>query len=372
VNVDTFNRGNQIYYRTIWTDKYINEDYSGKTFFTHNEYDINLNDEYSLDGDRKKVFDLIATFSPSILEEFEDIFLQFATEKLNEEIPYKRFQNVKYDNFQDLLKGLITVNKETSDDGKTFEELVALLKNRQIENKVKITKEILDYSNLIEFKLGNPKELDPYIIEGFVGISGNSLRYDGFNLATQSTNTKFIDLYLGEDMDGYYINFFKVNNVELSEENVLRFRPLILIYAGYRQNGGIDVSATFKEYISNSVLNGLPFTFLPGGGLIPSVVPTTPGANARYQLFLSLLIGKFGSLENKKDSSTINFIDGYNDKTLKIELYNFFKSFNDKWSSGNSIGQRLLMEEFLFLDKANKDIGCLLYTSDAADEGGAV
>jgi hypothetical protein len=358
-NVDTFDRGNQIYYRTIWTDKYINDDYSGKTFFTHNEYNTNLNNEYSLDGDIKKVFDLIATFSPSILEEFEDIFLQFATEKLNEEIPYKRFQNVKYDNFQDLLKGLLTVNKETSDEGITFEELVLLLKNRQIENKVKITKEILDYPNLIEFKLGNPKELDPYILEGFVGISGNSLSYNAFNPTTQLVNTKFIDLYLGEDMDGYYLNFFRVNNVELSEENVLRFRPLILIYAGYRQNGGVDVSATFKEYITNSILISLP-TVSAGGGLIPNT-SSILGANSRYQLYLSLLIGKFGSLENKKELSTINFIDGYNDKTMKIELYNFFKSFNDKWSSGNSIGQRLLMEEFLFLDKANKDIGDKVY-----------
>ncbi len=42
---------------------------------------------------------------------------------------------------------------------------------------------------------------------------------------------------------------------------------------------------------------------------------------------------------------------------LKLETYSMFKLFNDRWSSGNSIGQRLLMEEFLFLDKANKDIG---------------
>jgi hypothetical protein len=52
---------------------------------------------------------------------------------------------------------------------------------------------------------------------------------------------------------------------------------------------------------------------------------------------------------------------GYNDYPIKLELYNFFKSFNDKWVAGNSLGQRLLMEDFLFLDKANKDIGNLVY-----------
>ena len=49
------------------------------------------------------------------------------------------------------------------------------------------------------------------------------------------------------------------------------------------------------------------------------------------------------------------------DDTIRLELYKDFKSFNDKWTAGNSIGQRLLLEEFLFLDRANKDIGDTMY-----------
>jgi len=357
---DTYNRGNQIYYSTIWDNNPINGDYSGKTFFKYNEYNTNISGEYSIDSNKKKVIDLIGTFSPKILEQFEEIFLQFATEKLNEETPYKKFSKVKYDNFQDLLKGLLSVKKETSDEGKTFEEIVSLIKERQLQNKINITDEIVDYSNLLEIKLGNPKELDPHIIEGFVGISGNSLRYEKYN-STQSVNLKYIELYIGEDINGHYLDFFVKNNIELSEENVLNFRPLILIYAGYRQSGGSDVKKIFQDYISSTILNGLPFTFVPGTGVIPFAYPSTPGANSRYQLFISLLIQQFGKLTNKEQIQSIDFVDGYNNRNLKIELYNFFKSFNDKWSSGNSIGQRLLMEEFLFLDKANKDIGDKAY-----------
>ena len=360
INTDSFDRGNQIYYSTMWEDNYINGDYSGKTFFKHNEYNSNIDGVYTIEGNSKKVIDLIGTFSPAILDQFEDIFLQFATEKLNEETPYKKFTKVKYDNFQDLLKGLLSVKKETSDEGKTFEEIVSLIKDRQSENKIKLTNEIVDYDNLLEIKLGNPKELDPYIIEGFVNISGNSLKYDRYN-TSQSVNVKYIELYVGEDISGYYLDFFIKNNIELSEENVLKFRPLILIYAGYRQAGGSDVKKTFQDYISTTILNGLPFTFVPGTGIIPFAYPSTPGANPRYQLFINLLIAKFGQLKNKEQTQSIDFVDGYNNRNLKIELYNFFKSFNDKWSSGNSIGQRLLMEEFLFLDKANKDIGDKAY-----------
>lgn len=360
-NTDTFNRGNQIYYSTIWDNNVIVGDYSGKTFFKHDEYNTNIGGDYSIDSNKKKVIDLIATFSPLILEQFEEIFLQFATEKLNEEKPYKKFQKVKYDNFQDLLKGLLSVKKENSDSDKTFEEIVDLLKSRQSENKIKISKEILEYDNLLEIKLGNPKELDPYIIEGFVDIAGNSLTFNKFNESTDLINLKYINLYIGEDIDGYYLDFFRKNNIELNEENVLKFRTLILIYAGYRKNGGADVKKTFQDYISTTILNGLPFIFVPVPGVRPFAIPAIPGANSRYQLFLSLLIGELGKIKKKEETTTIDFVDGYNNRNLKIELYNFFKSFNDKWSSGNSIGQRLLMEEFLFLDKANKDIGDKAY-----------
>jgi hypothetical protein len=360
-NEDSFVKGNQFYYSTIWGNNKINGDYSGKTFFKHDEYNTSINGSYSIDSNRKKVIDLIATFSPLILEQFEEIFLQFATEKLNEEKPYKKFQKVKYDNFQDLLKSLVSVEKESSDVNKTFEELVDLIKNRQSKNKITITREFLSYDNLLEIKLGNPKELDPYIIEGFVDIEGNSLTFNKFNESTDLVNLKYLNLYVGEDIDGYYLDFFKKNNIELNEENVLKFRPLVLIYAGYRKLGGTDVKKTFQDYISNNILNGKPSVFVPGLGVIKFAVPSTPGANNRYQLFLSLLISKLGTINKKEETTTIDFIDGYNNRNLKIELYNFFKSFNDKWSSGNSIGQRLLMEEFLFLDKANKDIGDKAY-----------
>jgi hypothetical protein len=344
INSDTFDRGNQIYYSTLWSDNYINDDYSGKTFFKYDEYNRNIKGDYTIEGNSKKVLDLIGTFSPSILEQFEEIFLQFSTEKLNEETPYKKFQKVKHDNFQDLLKQLLSVKKEKSDDDKTFEEVVSLIKERQANNKIRLTKDILEYDNLLEVRLGNPKELEPYIIEVFVGIEVNSLIYDYYNSAQDSQNLKYIELYIGEDIDGHYLNFFKINNVELSEENVLRFRSLILIYAGYRQSGGTDVKKTFQEYLISSILNS-----------------SSPGAISRYELFLSLLISKFSSLKTEEESTVIDFIDGYNNRNLKIEVYNFLKSFNDKWSSGNSIGQRLLMEEFLFLDKANKDIGDKAY-----------
>ena len=41
----------------------------------------------------------------------------------------------------------------------------------------------------------------------------------------------------------------------------------------------------------------------------------------------------------------------------KIELYDMFKSVNDKWISANNYNEKTLFEDFLFLDRANRDIG---------------
>ena len=84
----------------------------------------------------------------------------------------------------------------------------------------------------------------------------------------------------------------------------------------------------------------------------------------RFLIFY--LIFKFNSNEFLAKGTSydkVTPVSGYNDPLLKLETYSFFKSFNDKWTAGNSIGQRNLIEEFLFLDKANRDIGDKVYIS---------
>lgn len=334
--IDTFESATQSNFRTIWEDNYLTNQFSGYTYFQPDEYNKTIdNSKFSLNGNKRKVLDLIGTFSPLILEQFEDLFLHFASEKIKEEIPFRKFKNIKYDNFQNLLYDLFSVEKQTSDDNKTTEEVIKEIKNRQKLKLQNVSNEILSNDNLLEIKLGNPKEYDSHVIEGFLKIQGNTLKFNPFS-PTNLENKKYITLYLGSDIDGYYLEFFTTNNIELTEENVLMLRPLILIYAGYRNSGGEKSSTIFRTYIETNL-------YLP--------------SNNRLLYYLTELVNKFTKFKVEKETTTIDFVDGYNNRNLKIELYNFFKSFNDKWSSGNSIGQKLLMEEFLFLDKANKDIG---------------
>ncbi len=93
---------------------------------------------------------MIGTFSPKILETFEEMFLDFASEKGNAEIPYQTFKNVNYPKFQDLLKDISTVRKETSDSIGS-DTLLNTLKTRQTTKLEVVTSNLLNSENVIKF-----------------------------------------------------------------------------------------------------------------------------------------------------------------------------------------------------------------------------
>ena len=362
VEIDTidFKQGEQSNFRIIWYDdeSTYGQSFSGLTGNTYGQYMSSFNTDnrtfdkqFSFDGTYRKVIDLIATFSPDILDMFESYFIEFASERRPVEVERKSFptyvdnilgfsHSVKQDNFQNLLKSLVIINKS---DINTSIDLYDSIRKIQETNLKSITKEILGPDNLIKFTIGNPKEINLNVWDGFTKYSKlNSFNYNEYSSTQLADNLKYIELYVGEDVDLYYKDFFDKNNIELSEENVLLFRPLIMIFAG-GYGTKFNNKADFISYINDNVLSK---------------------AEDRLTKYLNQILIRIDSTDFAAEGISNNKItptSGYNDALLKLELYNNFKSFNDKWSSGNSIGQRGLLEEFLFLDKANRDIGDKAY-----------
>lgn len=351
---DTFDRTVQNNFRCVWEDDLINDEYSGATFPSYDEYhrsyvsgDTKTFDNlYSIDTNYRKIIDLIGTFNPKILDEFESMFLDFASAKVFSGETYNQFSQIKYTKFQDLLKEIVSVEKK-SEDGTDVQSIVREIKLRQYDKLIQITKNITSSINIIKLTISNPKEINSYVYKGFIkdvdADNVSTLSYNGYDI-TQSTseNLSYIDLYLGEDIDGYYEEFFVTNNIELNEDNILELRSIILIYAGYRKTGGTANTQTFKNYIRDNIFYNT-------------------GANTRRLYYINSLCPQFLKLKPESNVNSLRLSNGYNNSDLKLELYNMFKSFNDKWIAGNSIGQRTLLEEFLFLDKANKDIGDKVY-----------
>lgn len=353
---DNFFNREQRAMRIIWDNENNLVDFSGRTFPSYSQYmrtyvsgtTRNNDNVFGFGNDYRKVIDLIGTFSPKILEEFEDTFLRFASEKIDEEVSNKKYPTVQYYYFQELLKDICVVEKKTTDSNLTTESLIKQIIDRQQLNlEKKITEKIKSQKNLLSLTLVNPKELDPHVIYGFANIfTGNTFSYDSFSSTQVGSNSQYIDLYIGEDIDGRYLQFFSMNDVELSEENVLTFRPLVQMFAGWYKRNPTGTSNDFKQYLRTNVF----------------VVDQTTALTNRQEEFLRQLIVRFGAFkERQRPQQRITETSGYNDDILKLEQYSYFKSFNDKWVGGNSIGQRLLFEEFLFLDKANRDIGSEAY-----------
>jgi hypothetical protein len=346
---DNFYIKEQREFRTIWSNEDNNISFSGLTFAAYNEYNRSYEsgsteNDYAISNDYRKVIDLIATFSPDILDEFESLFLTFASGKIEEELPYQKFNKVHYYQFQDLLGDIFTVTK-LSGDTTNLESLIGTVKTRQGNKLIDVTSKILSNDNLLKFTIANPKEIDAYVIGGFADIyTGNSFSYGQFNVSQITANQKFIELYVGEDISGGYLQFFATNDIQLNEENVLLFRPLILIFASLYEDNPSITKSDFQQYLADNVL-----------------VLTQTNLTSEHSLFLETLIANFSKNLTASKAKKITPVNGYNDDPLKLEMYSFFKSFNDKWIGGNSIGQRLLFEEFLFLDKANKDIGSQAY-----------
>lgn len=344
-------------FKTLWwTNDSVVETLSGKTFSSYKEYIKSTGNTFSINTNQKKVIDLLGTFSPLILDRFEEFFLDFASQTTNDEVNYQLFNGVNYDKFQNILKELTIVPKGSENFSET-ELLIKSLKEKQKLNAENITKGFLSNDNIIKFTLVNPKELDPYTLYGMANYGITTYSEEPFSLSdVNSQNLKHIELYIGEDIDSHYVNFFSVNNIRLNEENVVNYRSLILIYAGYVKSGGVNTKDAFSQYLRNEIISRPINTTSSENVRVPQ-----GGSDVRLNNYLNLLLRKLPTLKRANETFVDRKYRGYNTSDLKLDLYNSFKSFNDKWTAGNSIGQRLLLEEFLFLDKANRDIGDKYY-----------
>ena len=335
---------------TTYTPNYV--DYSSYTFPSTYEYfkSTGSTGTYSLSTNYKKVIDLIATFKPDILDVFEAAFLDFASENLNEETAYKIY-DVQNSTFQDLLKSIVSIPKNNSDPT-DINGLITKIKEKQTTSLSDITCNMLSSDSLIKISLANPREIDNYLLTGFTSNDPTHFDLNEFDSSQVAGNLDNINLYLGEDLDGYYQDFFQLNNIELNEDNIKQFRFLIYPYAGLRATGQNPTKSEFITYLNNTIIS-------PTSSKIDSTIVSGP--EDRLRLFLDKLIYRIQKELNASKPDKLNKKRGYGDDIIKLELYNMFKSFNDKWTAGNSIGQRTLMEEFLFLDKANRDIGDSVY-----------
>lgn len=129
-------------------------------------------------------------------------------------------------------------------------------------------------------------------------------------------------------------DFFIDNNIDFTSENIKITYPLIRLYS--------------QKKLDNSSLNKQTFTTLINDYL-----------NAQKSIQEKILTQTFTNLNKNLNEITVNYntTNAVTGDVGKLTLYNTLKAFNDKWIAGSDLKYVTLFEDFLFMDRANSDVG---------------
>lgn len=314
-----------------------------------------------------KIEEIFGVFDRKTLNLMEKEFLDFCKPAIK--VEYKRAQSttgafvididVNFRNFQLFLKNTMFVetNQPVEPQSEFFTKAIEL----QFESFKNNIRNLMEYDVIV--KNGNPSKYDRRIFGSFAGspritrpqqfraYEPGSLPTRGGTTTLQQSQQKYprewtalktevgfstIPGLIYSSTGSYITDFFVDNNIEFSVNNILTLSQLIKIYATQKLKNPVLTSVLFKSNLraffdSESDLQN---------EFLNSVIDNTK--------------------KNLKDipqpieqniQSTLSGTQG------KAELYSLFRALNDKWIAGTDYVSRTLFEDFLFLDRASRNIG---------------
>ena len=330
--------------------------------------------------DYSRIDDLFGVFDKKLLDSFEMEFKNFSKSMNNINVTSSV---LRYDvavgdserylkNFQLLFKTLMTIPAGAQNE--TNETFFLNSINNQLSNFSSVIQKFLEFDVIL--KMGNPsfydrKNFDSYLLYNptstntvktanvYLQYPDNFGAYMSGSLPPQTTlvssksahanEWKTLELNVGfstisqliyDDSGSYITDFFIDNNIKFTSENIEKLTPLIKIYATQKLLDTKLKPTSFKKllntYFDNCV--GLQNNIL--NGILTGVRKNLPD----YQ--------------EVPEATVDSRIDG---QQTKVNLYETFKSLNDKWIAGGDYKTKTFFEDILFLDKASRNVGDTLY-----------
>ena len=312
--------------------------------------------ELRTDSDYSSIEEIFGVFTKTELDLFEAEFLRFSEKKEAELSPI---------NFQKILLNITSNNYIVS--GSSENDLVEGIQKLQLNSLNTLLPPLMTNNTL--FKKGNTTGFDLPTFNYFsnspsnpkinvdLGYTGNlPPGFTGSTITLQQSQEqnpkswKELQLQVGfstingvsyTDEGSALTDFFVDFNIPFNVENVQRFTTIIKMYASYKHTTTIqNVSDLFKGKISDVLLNNDNLYIKLFEGVTNYVKKNLPQTDTTQVQEIDSVIQGFQS---------------------KIELYDMFKAVNDKWVSANDYNEKTLFEDFLFLDRANRDIGGEIY-----------
>jgi hypothetical protein len=344
-------------------------------YFDTKSYKINQPNEYLKkvkdDEVYQNPFDLLASGGTDSYSSIEEIFTVFTKEELD---IFEGYFNVFSQSskkttdeitFQKIMINALSVDLNFNADTLTDSgRQIAQIQTDQLKNFVNTISSNINYDLII--KKGNTEN---FSYKDFSIFSNTPLKYSNDNIETYINNSvptsantitletsqenenkawEALELYVGfsningfkySDSGSYITDFFPDFNIGFTEENIKRFSGIIKIYATQKYKG--ETPTSFRTIISNN----LESKDILANNLIQKIDLKLKKELPSYS--------EGGNYKSKRDVT-----EGMQSK---FEYYDMFKALNDKWVAGNDYNDKLLFEDFLFLDRANRDVGNDIY-----------
>ena len=341
-------------------DEYIRE------IFTNDEEQQN----FGIFGDPtkySKISELFTTFTPEILDQFENQFLLFSKSVYDFESNLQPREDEitveeTYENFHGLMR---TMFKTINPEGLTGSALINEITENQKKSFQKTIETFMDYQ--VVFKYGNPSNFDkkmfytfstdfiqdPYTWAGYVQNSPGLLPTQGGTITlaqskTQSPETwKALETYVGfseipeleyTNNGSYITDFFIDMDMEFTESNVKFYAPMIKLYATQKLK---DPTLTMNKFF------GLMNSYIRDGETYLNLILDNTLTSVR---------NKLGSVSIKQNQTGVKFKE-YLGEISRYEMWDAFKGMNDSWIAGADLRSKTLFEDVLIVDRASRDVG---------------
>ena len=324
--------------------QYLKEIFSGQS----------TQENFSINGETSgytEISEMFSVFEKDVLDKFETEFLNYSKSV------YDTLDGDYLGNFQGMMRQLAKIPK--TEGNNSYE----LIQNIQLAQKNKINQYVTNFLNYNKvIKYGNPSSYDKRLFYTFSNLSViDEYTYGNYSVSTPNAlppNTTLstsisnypnewaaLKTYVGfseitklayTNSGSYITDFFIDNNVSFDVFNIKTFAPLIKIYATAKLKDNTFNNTKFLTSMTNYIREIDSFQDKVFNNIMITLNKKLPNVNT--------------SPENQVSSD----LEG---PQTKIELWEAFKSLNDKWISGNDFKTKTLFEDVLLLDRASRNIG---------------
>ena len=344
-------------------ESYVNKILTGN--IKQSSFKLLIEDEYS------NIEEIFSVFDKSILDKFEQEFLNFSKPISDIElgpqvaVPIGESPvdvNAVYKNFQYFYRNLMSVNGNTTLTNSEYFNTIGNTQLSSFSNNIKSFLEydvMLKYGNPANYKrrivdsflesnggidtVVDPIQFNPYVnntlpsLNGTITLAQSKSLYPGPWLALETeVGFSTIQNLVYTNQGSYITDFFIDNNIEFSVDNVVLCSQLIKQYATQKLLTPTLDSQEFKSRLRLYL----------------------DGTSAIQNLFLNQVLtsvrAKLPNQQELPEKKIQSVIDG---QQSKVENYEVFKALNDKWIAGGDYTNKTLFEDFLFLDRASRNIG---------------